>query len=434
MDLKLKIEYVPVDTIAPYAGNAKEHPEWHVDQIAASIDRFGFDDPIGVWTNPDGVLEIVEGHGRALAAKQLGMKRVPIVRLDHLDDEARRAYTLAHNQLTMNTGYDIDLLQAELDNLTDFDMALFGFETADELEELGDFDDVEVLDDDVKQQCERGDIWLLGQHRLMCGDATNADDVNALIGDINIDMLLTDPPYNVDYAHKNEYLSKVDKQNRIQTPIENDQFKNDTAFTDFLVAAFTNAEKHLKDGGAFYVWYATTMAKQFAEAMQNSGLQIRQGIIWVKNNIVIGLQDYQYKHEPCYYGWKEGAKHYFAPTRKEHSVFDDTKPIEKMTKDELVEYIYAITNATQSDTLYFDKPLVNALHPTMKPVPLFARLIRNSSVPGNIVYDPFGGSGTTLIAAEQLNRSAFIMELDTHYCDVIITRWEQLTHQKAIKQ
>ncbi len=432
MTPKLKVESIPTDALVPYAGNAKEHPEWQVDQICNSIEEFGFDDPIAVWTNEDGETVIVEGHGRLLAARQLGIDTVPCIRLDHLDDEARRAYTLVHNKLTTNTGYDEDILAAELEALGSFDMEQFGFGVGETLEdyEAVDEDTPPEPDYDEPTTAQPGQVWRLGEHRLMCGDSTRQDDVDKLFAGRLADMVLTDPPYNCDYSNKNEHLNKVYGGNRIEVDIENDMM-TDEAFHKFLSSVFIQIDTHLKSGGAFYAWYGGSDITTASVIDSTPSLYRAQEITWIKNNIVIGRCDYQAKSEQCIYGWKLGEAHYFAPTRKETNIIEDTD-LNKMSRGELIAEIHRLLEAgIQTDVLRYNKPLVNDLHPTMKPVKLFAHLIRNSSKPGEVIYDAFGGSGTTLIAAEQMGRTAYLMELDPHYCDVIIKRWEELTGDTA---
>jgi DNA modification methylase len=425
----MRVERVPVSDIVPYANNAKLHPDCQVEQILSSIDQFGFNDPIAIDENN----VIIEGHGRLLAAKKLRMTEVPVIRLEHLDDEAKRAYILAHNKLTMNTDFDLDVLKSELDNIFDIDMSDFGFDAVPE-EEL---EDVDVSEDDVPEdvpsRVAEGDVWQLGEHRLVCGDSTSAAVVDALMGDDVADMLLTDPPYNVDYSSKNETLALIGKQNSVQEDIKNDTFASSDEYETFLVEAIKTATSHVKDGGAFYIWFAAWFTRETFNACKKAGIDVRQCLYWVKNRIVLGRQDYQWQTEPCLYGWTSGAGHWFAPTRKEHNVFDDALDPRKMTKAQLLEEVQAWREQyPETDCIREDKPQVSGDHPTMKPVALFARLIRNSSRKGEIVLDVFGGSGTTLVACEQMDRKARVVELDPHYCNVIIERWEQLTGETAV--
>ena len=420
----LKVESIKTDDLVPYAGNAKEHPEWQVDQICNSIQEFGFDDPIAVWTNESGETVIVEGHGRLLAAKQLGIDTVPCIRLDHLDDEARRAYTLVHNQLTTNTGYDEDILSAELEALGDFDMAQFGFAEGETLEDYEHVEEDTPPQPDYKEPAtvKLGQVWKLGEHRLMCGSSTDKASVSKLMGGVLADLMLTDPPYNCAYGD-----AKKDHAHRL---IENDDMPDDQ-YDEFIFQFVSAGASVMKAGAAFYIWGdGNSVNVADNQVKRVSDLKGSQQIIWVKSSLVLGMKDYQSMHECCLYGWKLGAGHTFADTRTETSVIE-TVDLKKLTKGELIATIHELIDGGTPDVLRVDKPLKSELHPTMKPVKLFARLMRNSSNPGDIVYDAFGGSGTSIVAAEQMGRSAYVMELDPYYCDVIIERWEQLTGRKA---
>jgi DNA modification methylase len=302
--------------------------------------------------------------------------------------------------------------------------------------------DIEVEEDDfdpdaepVPTTCKAGDVWQLGNHRLMCGDSTKAEDVAKLMNGEQADLWLTDPPYNVDYSSKNDYLNKVDKGCRVQAAIANDKM-SDSDFHAFLHNAFAAAESTMKAGCPFYIWYAAKEHRNFMDALKESGLNIRQELVWRKNNFVLGRMDYQPNHEPCLYGWKEGAAHYFVNARNRTTVYEDGEEIDidKMKKADMQKLLHDILdNKTPTTVVDCPKPQKSADHPTMKPVRLFGYQIANSSRQGNIILDTFGGSGTTIVAAEQLDRKARLMELDPHYCDVIIARWERLTGQKAIK-
>ena len=392
-DVELKIEEIPIAELVPYANNAKKHTRAQLDAIENSIKEFGFRAPVIVWRNEDGAPEVVAGHARTTAAKNLGMKTVPCVSCDDLTDAQRRALTLVDNQTTMMTGWDEDLLAYELDTLSsEFDMNDFGF-----TDEMADYCLSSVEEDTVPEvfecKAKRGEIWQLGDHVLMCGDATSEADMKRLIeaGGGSADMLLTDPPYNVSYEGKTEDA----------LTIENDSWSSDEGFVEFLRGAFSCALGAMSPGAAFYVWYADVQSANFLEAAKRAGMTIRQLLVWAKNTFSLGRRDYQWRHETCLYGWKDGAAHYFFDSR------------------------------TETTVLEFDKPSRSEEHPTMKPVELFAYLIRNSSRPGDLVLDPFAGSGTTVVACEQLKRRAAVIELDPHYCDVIIARWESLTGKKA---
>lgn len=382
--MELKIEYVGLDEIEPYKTNAREHGKDDVEAISKSIKEFGFNDPIGVWHGT-----IVEGHGRLLAARKLGLDKVPIIRLDELTDEQRRAYMLAHNKTAELSSWDMEVLAQELKDISEFDMSEFGF-NLDELPEDVDIVEDEVPDIPEEPKTKRGEVWKLGAHRVMCGDSTNPEDMRVLMGGVAADLYLTDPPYNVDYTGKTKDALKI----------ENDVMSNDN-FRQFLQDAFLTAKENLKPGAAFYIWHADSEGYNFRGACHDVGLTVRECLVWVKNSLVLGRQDYQWQHEPCLYGWTEGT----------HSWYSDRK---------------------QTTVLEFDRPSRNAEHPTMKPVALFDYLIRNSTKKGSVVLDSFGGSGTTIIACEQNGRKGYCMELDPKYVDVIIERWEKLTGKKAV--
>ena len=381
---------LPIEELNPYENNAKLHPKEQIDQIVRSMEEFGNNDPIAIDENN----VIIEGHGRLLALKQMGEKEVPVIRLKHLTDEQKRAYILAHNQLTLNTGFDEEILAAELESIVGIDMADFGFDldVVDVVEELTDVE--EDSDFDVtppkEPKSKPGDLYQLGNHRLLCGDSTSLDDVAKLMGGEQADMLLTDPPYNVAYEGATE-----DK-----LTIQNDDME-DEDFRQFLRDVYASADSAMKPGASFYIWHADSEGYNFRGAAHDVGWTIRQCLIWNKNTLVLGRQDYHWKHEPCLYGWKDGASHNWYGNRKQTTVMD------------------------------FDKPTRNGEHPTMKPVPLFAYQMEMSSKKGDNVLDLFGGSGTTMIAAEQLGRNAYLMELDPRYVDVIVNRWEELTGHKA---
>lgn len=411
----LNIEYLSAESLKPYEKNAKIHTPEQIEQIKSSIQQFGMNDPIGIWSK-DNI--IVEGHGRLIACKQLGFKEVPVIRLDNLSDEERRAYTLIHNQTTMITGFDLDILNQELADIS-FDMQEFGFE---EIEE----DDIEVNEDDFQiNEVEKnpvtkaGDIYQLGNHFLMCGDSTKEYDVKKLMNGNIADLVITDPPYNVNIS------------NSLGMTIENDNMQEDE-FKNFLNDAFYNISHSLKEGGAFYIWYGDCQDIAFRTSCFENKLSIKECLIWVKNHFNLGRQDYQWRHEPCLYGWKEGAGHYFVDDRKQSTVIEDKINFDNLRKEEAINLLKQIYEDGISTTIiHEDKPLMNDLHPTMKPIKLIARLIKNSSKENQIILDLFGGSGSTLIACEQLKRKCFMMEYDPKYADVIIERWEAFTGEKA---
>lgn len=414
----MKIETVPLEELVPYAGNAKEHPQWQIEQIAASIDEFGNNDPIAIDEN--GV--IIEGHGRLLALKELGYDKAEVIRLGHLTDEQKRAYILAHNQLTLNSGFDPEQLARELAAIEEIDMSEFGFDIG----EL--YEDATALEDDgfepeppEEPVTKPGDMWLLGRHVLACGDATAPTDVaKAMRGEL-ADLYLTDPPYNVAYEGGTDD----------RLTIENDDMDAES-FRRFLADAFASADSAMRPGAAFYIWHSDSERHSFQGACMATDWQVRQCLIWAKNVFVMGRQDYHWKHEPCLYGWKPGAAHYFTGDRTLSTVVERAGgDLKKLSKDELIRAVEELLAGKRTTVLEFDKPLRSAEHPTMKPLELFGYLIGNSTKPGEVVLDTFGGSGTTLIACEQLDRRCRMLELDPRYCDVIVARWERLTGLKA---
>lgn len=419
---KLKIEYLPITELKPYDNNAKIHTPEQIEQIKTSIEMFGFNDPIGIW---GGANEIVEGHGRLMAAKDLGFDEVPVIRLDELTDEERRAYMLAHNQLTMNTGFDFELLEIELENL-EIDMEQFGFETiATDEEEVVE---VDVPEPPEEPKSKMGEIYKLGEHILMCGDSTSPEDVGALMGcgdAVEADMVFTDPPYGVSYKGTNN------PNGREWEIIENDTLRGDELY-QFLLEAFKNIKRYLKVGGAFYIWYANSNAMQFESALQDAELRKKQTIIWSKG-MVLGHSDYHWAYEPCLYGCHPEMNSAWFGDRTQKTVWDlSKKEIRDMKKDELVAILLKLNQ--EKDIWEIKRDSVNDyLHPTQKPVGLSAKALHNSSQRGNVVLDLFGGSGSTLMACEQLGRQCRMMEYDPKYVDVIIERWETFTGKKAEK-
>ena len=436
----LRVKYVPIGDVRPYEDNPRRNDS-AVQAVANSLREFGWKQPIVV--DADGT--IVVGHTRYKAAFALGMTDVPVVVASDLTPEQCAAYRLADNRVGELAEWDSELLAQELDGLADFDMERFGFDDSDfQMPEAFDepmpLDEVREVepDDSAPDRVRLGEVWRLGDHVLLCGDATSADDIERLIeaGGGSADMLLTDPPYNV--ALGKHYRPSELKQLHRRTDglvIENDEWDSDEGFVEFLRRAFSSALGGMKPGAAFYIWYASTQSSNFLEAAKRAGMTIRQLLVWAKNTFALGRQDYQWRHEPCLYGWKDGAAHYFFDSRTETTVIEDAKPDpKKMSKAELVEFAQSVLTEKQASTvLEFDKPSRSEEHPTMKPVKLFAYLVRNSSRTGDLVLDPFAGSGTTVIACEQLKRRAAVMELDPHYASVIVERWERLTGKTAVR-
>lgn len=390
------------------------------EKLKSSIKEFGYVEPI-TWNKQTG--NIVGGHQRLKVLKDLGETEVDVVVID-IDETKEKALNIALNKISGDWDHiKLEDLMAELEEL-DFDLSLTGFDDnffAEEYEALEDNYEIELPPiPDAKP----GDVYQLGRHRLMCGDATSAEDVARLMEGTLADLIVTDPPYNVDYVGKTKDA----------LTIQNDQME-DSSFREFLVDAFAQINKYLKPGGAFYIWHADSEGYNFRGACRDVGWEVRQCLIWNKNFMVMGRQDYHWKHEPCLYGWKEGAAHYFIDDRTQTTVHEDFKPkYRQMKKAELIELLDDLYSDKVSTTIINeDRPSVSAEHPTMKPIKLLARLIKNSSKPGEVVQDLFAGSGSTLMTCEQLNRTNYSMELDPQYVDVIIDRWEKFTGEKAVK-
>jgi DNA modification methylase len=391
----VQIEQIGIVTLIPFAKNSRTHSDAQVAQIAASIREFGFTNPVLI----DEANGIIAGHGRVMAARKLKLTEVPCIRLAHLTDAQKRAYVIADNKLALNAGWDEAMLKLELADLKalDFDLDLTGFDT-NEIDALlaekgteGLTDPDDTPEPPVEPVTRLGDVWVCGQHRVMCGSSLEMTAIERLCGDQRVDMLLTDPPYNVAYTGKTKDA----------LTIQNDSM-GDEAFRTFLRDAFVTADAVLKPGAVFYVWHADSEGYNFRGACKDAGWKVRQCLIWQKSSMVMGRQDYHWQHEPCLYGWKDGAGHLWASDRK------------------------------QTTLLKFDRPSRSEDHPTMKPVALFEYQLLNNTKGGDIVLDSFGGSGTTLIAAEKNGRIARIMELDPKYVDVIVKRWEDFSGQKAV--
>lgn len=423
----LQVKEIALSELKMYENNPRNNDQ-AVDQVAESIREFGFKVPMVV--DKDNV--IVCGHTRYKACLKLGIETVPCVIADDLTPDQIKAFRLADNKTGELATWDWDMLQEELKEIENIDMTGFGFELpeleAEEVEE-DDYDLEEALNNPPRSAL--GDVYQLGRHRLMCGDSTKEEDVMKLMDGNIADLVVTDPPYNVDYGSKAEAINKYG-YHFSDRHIEND-YMPEAQFIEFLDKAFANMNASLKPGGAFYIWHASITVYEFEEALRLNNLKTRQQLIWVKNALVLGRQDYQWRHEPCLYGWKAGAAHYFVNDRTKTTVYDEKPEIDRMSKEELKEALRAFLETTEETVIYENKPARSEEHPTMKPVKLIAHLIVNSSRRGETVLDLFGGSGTTLIAAEQLDRSCCMMEYDPQYVDVIIDRWEKLTGEKAVK-
>ena len=378
-----KIEMVSVDALIPYAKNARTHSDEQVAQIAGSIKEFGFNNPVLV----DKDNSVIAGHGRLMAARKLGYKEVPVVKLEHLTESQRKAYILADNRIALNSGWDTSMLSLELQELKDdIDLSLLGFD-ADELDAMiKPIEETEWLTDEdyvpevpVEPKTKLGDIYILGNHRLMCGDSTSIDAVEKLMDGQKADMVFTDPPYGVDYKGINN-----DSRDGLE---------------DLLRGAFANYLAVSKSGASIYCFHSDRCADVFHGVFREF-FHFSSMIIWAKNSLTLSQTDYQSQHEPCLYGWMDNGSHSWYSDRKQTSVWK------------------------------FDKERVEG-HTTPKPVALVERAINNSSKGGDLIIDLFGGSGSTMIAAEKIGRQARIMELDPKYCDVIVKRWEDFTGKKA---
>ena len=378
-----EMQLVNIDKLIPYVNNARTHDAQQINKLRSSLREFGFINPVII----DRDFNVIAGHGRIMAAKEEGISEVPCVFVDYLTEAQKKAYILADNRMAMDAGWDEELLKVEIEALQaeDFDLSLTGF---DESELAGFFDtadDAKEDDFDVDAELEKppvtksGDLWLLGNHRLLCGDSTKEESYTLLMNGKKANLVVTDPPYNVNYQGT-------------AGKIKNDNLENDK-FYQFLFDAFTCMEKAMADDASIYVFHADTEGLNFRKAFADAGFYLSGTCIWKKQSLVLGRSPYQWQHEPCLFGWKKNGKHQWYSDRKQTTIWE------------------------------FDKPKKNGDHPTMKPVPLIAYPIKNSSMSNCIVLDPFGGSGSTLIACEQTNRICHTIELDEKYCDVIVKRY-----------
>lgn len=383
----MKVIEMDINEVKPYENNPRIN-EGGVEATANSIKEFGWQQPLVV--DKDHI--IIVGHTRLKAAEKLGLKKVPVVVAGGLSEDQVKAYRLADNKTGELSDWNIDMLDIELGDIEELDMSDFGFDDSVDIFD----DDQEVSEDEFDEEvpdepkAKLGQIYQLGRHRLMCGDSTDPDQVATLLDGKEADLLITDPPYNVAYEGKTE-----DK-----LTIKNDK-QEDSEFYLFLKKAFMAAASNMRPGASFYIWYSSSESVNFTNAANESGLTVHEVLIWKKNQMVLGRNDYHWQHEPCLYGWKNDGP---------HSWYSDRK---------------------QTTILEFDKPRQSKLHPTMKPILLFDYQMKNNTKAGDVVLDLFGGSGTTLIACEQNKRDAYLMELDPRYVDVIIKRWEEFTGEKA---
>jgi len=411
----MEIKRMSLDKLNPAKYNPRKElkpgdPEF--EKLKRSIQEFGLVEPI-VLNKRTG--NVVGGHQRLSVLKHLGYSETDCVIVD-LDDAKEKTLNIALNKISGR--WDDELLSALLKDIekSGFDVSLTGFDAA-EIESMFDDEDDIIEDeppepeDDNNQFVKLGDIWLLGRHRLVCGDSTKYDDVLKLTEGKEIDLCITDPPYNVNYESGGQ-------------TIQNDNMGEED-FKAFLTKAFTCINKVLKPGGAFYIWHAETPSGAFRQACNNALGRVRQVLIWNKNAFTLGRSDYQNKYEPCIYGWKEGASHYFIDDRTQATVYEDKGiDLKKLKKEEMLKLLQEIfSDKVSTDVINEDKPTKSSEHPTMKPVRLIARLIKNSSKPGETVIDTFGGSGSTLIACEQLGRTCYTMEIDPKYAEVIVKRY-----------
>ena len=431
-----KIEALDPSKLTPYDRNSRTHSEAQIAQIVASIKEFGFTNPVLV-SDAD---VIIAGHGRVVAAVQMGMASVPCIRLTGMSEEQRRAYVVADNRLAENAGWDNELLRLELVELKHLgvSMDLIGFDRSaldelfmdvDGLEESGNGDPDAVPEPEKHFTSRAGDVWLCDDHRVMCGDSTSQTDVEKLCASELVDLCWTDPPYNVNY----EGTAGV---------IENDNM-GDGAFLEFLTDAFTTASTVMKKGAAIYVAHADTEGRNFRVAFEAAGFKLSGCLVWVKPSLVLGRSDYQWRHEPILYGWKPGAAHRWFGGRKLTTVSEAPGMPFVVTADgrlmiETEEGHIVVSGAdlkveeVVSSVLHHEKPSRSAEHPTMKPVALVLGYVKNSSRRGDLVLDLFGGSGTTMIASQKIGRKARLMELDPRFVDVIVRRWQDFTGGEAV--
>lgn len=388
-----EMKLIDIDELIPYAGNSRTHTPEQINKIRSSLRAFGFINPVIIDKNKG----IIAGHGRVDAARAEGIKKVPCVLADHLTEAQKKAYVIADNRLAEDAAWDEEMLKAEIEALQgeDFDIMLTGFDES-EIADLFADDNVGEDDDyDVDAELEKpvfskaGDIWTLGRHRLICGDSTKPETYEALMQGRKANLVVTDPPYNVDYQGS-------------AGKIKNDNMEDDKFYT-FLLDAFTQMHAAMADDASIYVFHADTEGLNFRKAFADAGFYLSGCCIWKKPSLVLGRSPYQWQHEPCLFGWKKAGKHQWYSNRKQTTIWE------------------------------FEKSKRNSEHPTMKPIPLLCYPITNSSMSNTVVLDPFGGSGSTLIACEQTERSCYMVELDEKFCDVIVRRYiEQVGTDKDV--
>ena len=432
MKPKAQVEYRAIADLKELPGNPRTIKKDQFEKLKTSIkDNADYFEarPI-ILSDRTSELVILAGNQRYKAAKAIGLKEVPTILLPNLTEEREKEIIIRDN--VENGDWDWD----ELANSWDASM-LDGWGVdlptgmKPQLEIIED--EVPYPETDEPAKSRLGEIYQLGDHRLMIGDSTKAEQISELMDGEQADLLVTDPPYNVNYANIKASVMEVLHHRTDGKTISNDNFKDDSEFQQFLIDSLGNANDALKDGGVFYIWHAGSQAFSFWEATHQIGWTVREVLDWVKDRLSMGLQDYQWQHESCLYGWKGGAGHYFIDLRNLTTVFDDEKQLNELTNKELKELVANYRQAVPTTIIREPKPSKSEEHPTMKPVRLIAKLIGNSSRERERVLDIFGGSGTTMIACEQLNRICYMMELDPHYADVIIGRWEKFTGQKAVR-
>lgn len=432
-----------IKDLIPYDKNPRKNDE-AVKYVKASIEQFGFKVPIVI--DADGV--IVAGHTRLKAAKELGMEEVPCIVADDLNEEQIKAFRLADNKTAEIAEWDIELLNTELLGLeSNFDMSDFGFDIYLQTDEVSDEDfDADAVAEAITEPVTKpGDVWALGSHRVMCGDSTKPEDFEKLMADTKAVLVITDPPYNVNYGDKAEMLEEyLDKGHKNTSRILNDDM-GDQEFRQLLTDAFTRAYEAMVPGAPIYVFHAETEGINFREAFKDAGFKLSQCLIWVKSAFVLGRQDYHWRHEPILYGWKEGEAHrWYGDRNKDTAILEECPgvTVKQTKKGDLITFTDGLNTVSirakeyeiedTNTVIYHERPSRSEDHPTMKPVGLIVKLLRNSSKRGDVVLDPFGGSGSTLIACEEQKCACYMMELDPKYCDVIVKRWETLTGQKAV--
>ena len=390
MVITKEMQLVPLEKLVPYINNARTHSPEQIKKLRSSLREFGFINPVII----DRDYGVIAGHGRILAAKEENMKEVPCVFADHLNEAQKKAYIIADNRMAMDAGWDEELLRIEIESLQaeSFDIGLTGFDEKEIADLFSDCKEAEIEEDDFDLTkalekaafVERGDIWRVGRHTLMCGDATSKEDVDLLMGEKRANLILTDPPYGVSFKSSSGLT------------IQNDSIKDEEFYT-FLLQAFSCMASHLEQGGSGYIFHADTEGLHFRKAFIDAGFHLAGVCIWVKNALVLGRSDYQWQHEPVLYGFLKNGKHSWYSDRKQTTIWN------------------------------FDKPKRNENHPTSKPLDLLSYPIRNSSQENPVVLDTFGGSGSTLMACEKTNRICYTMELDEKYASVILRRYVEDT-------